>query len=336
VNLNQNYIFNNFLNYDFLNFFVQPNLDLHGLAEIYLGFGVNPNRRHNAKFKFDFKNNNLNIYYVYRQNSNGRITTNMTLGKKRYNLNLSWFRNEDNKHSTLSSLSLRNNNLTLNNSFTFHKKTFSLEFKSSLNFTYSKNFLYTTIFSVALKFSMFKLELPLIISKENSFLSNSLLFLSTLIGKVVMKVAKKWKKYKSNYLLVFNKVNRSKMEEFNASHQVEYLRRVDIEVENRGIVIMHAYFGEFNKIYDIYKTLLIFGRYNNDDPLIFDVKIPLTLNVVASRLSLPINLLDIQGFYNPDFYHTNELGLVIMYKHNSNLYTFITKNKDHAVELPEY
>jgi hypothetical protein len=68
--------------------------------------------------------------------------------------------------------------------------------------------------------------------------------------------------------------------------------------------------------------------------LIFDVKVPLSLRIVESKLDLPKDLTDIEGVFLPDYKNKDKLGYLIIYRYANDVYSVINKNNEKEIFLP--
>ncbi len=280
----------------------------------------------------------LKCYSIYRFSDNEKLSAMLNLSPKEYEFGGTYATEESKDISKQYMLLLRDNMVMLSNELSYHLKFFNVDFKSSLNLMKGQdNTELSSIFSIGLKFKRFRLQLPFIVSNSNPILSILTLGLSSLIGYGCKYLHKMWKRYNSKHKNLFDKINSVKQEDFNSRLKEIYLSKLEKEKAVNGLEIMFAYFGEFSCLEEIYRIINIFGDYTlgKTDQKIFDVKIPLSLIIVGSKLVLPKNLTDIEGIFIPNFQNANNLGLIIKYKYQMITNTILLKNNNStSLEIP--
>jgi hypothetical protein len=333
----------NFLYKEYLTFLfsVNSSLKTREMNGLEIGGIYSKSDDTNIKVKLDLLNNNADITYNYRPNNKEKWTGSLNFSPENLSFGVYKFTNITNRNSEFMSIFLKTSGLFINNDCILHTKSLSLEFKSQVNFIFSNKMdsetklKYNVIFSIAIKFERFKIQIPLIISSQNNPITNSLIFLSTIIGNSVLRIFKVYKKLKCKHIQVINKVNREKQEEFNLINNSDYIKKIEFEKEKNGLVILYAFYGEYTKILEIYKILQVFNSYkDNKDKSVFDIKIALTLHIMNSRLNLPKHLTDIEGVYLPDYLNRDMLAYTLVYVYEYNTYTIIIKDNENEFSIP--
>jgi curved DNA-binding protein CbpA len=305
---------------------------LSGL-ELSLDYGISNNLSTNLKVDPIHKTYDINLNLKRKKE---KIITFLNLGKDRFTLGAFYFRNLSSKFSKSNSVFLKQNGLFCTNESIVHFKHMALKFTSNMNITKSENkFKLNSSLVLALQLGTFKIQFPIVISSENNLLSHSLILLSSLLGNIFLSFRKHLSKKKaSEHVKILNKLNKQKHTEFAGKNLQAYYNKNQTEKSINGLIINSAFLGEYTKMLNIYKSLQLFGIYVNDDDTIFDVKIPLTLHMVNSRIDIPIHFFEIEGLYIPDFEHRENLAMVIMYTYNHLKYTIILKNDRSPFSLP--
>jgi hypothetical protein len=300
------------------------------------GVGLNINTFNKVKLRYGIFSKSASVNYETKVSKQDRLLWKMTMGS-RTNFYILWIRSQKKKAET-TTLSFGDGNIALSNTLIISKKVKQFEFKSSLSFILNKKggIKTSAMFSIVFKYNMFRLEIPLLVSKENNLLTNTLIFLSTIVGNLTLRCLNKYKRGLSKHGQLYNKVNRERQEEYNTTMKGDYDKKVQQETNIGGLVVSNAFVGSFDKIVTIYKHISVFNAYIHDpfDISVSDVKIALNLSIVNSKLDLPKAFTDIQGVFNPDYY-SDELYLVIHYKFKECSRLLLLKNNEQPVELPE-
>lgn len=327
--------------YNFLklpvNLGIRPNYSLFenvlNAFEISLDYGISNNLSSNLKVDPIHKTCDINLNFKRKKE---KIITFLNLGQDRFTLGAFYFRNLSSKFSKSNSVFLKQNGLICTNESIVHFKYMALKFTSNMNISKSENkFKLNSSLGLAIQLGTFKVQLPIVISSENNLLSHSLILLSSLLGNIFLSFRKHLSKKKaSEHVKILNKLNRQKHLEFTSRNLPAYYNKNQSEKSSSGLIINLGFLGEYTKMLNIYKSLQLFGTYINDDNTIFDVKVPLTLLMVNSRIYIPLHFFEIEGLYIPDFEHKENLALVIMYTFNNSKYTVILKNDRSPFNLP--
>jgi hypothetical protein len=340
-NLNSSFTVLNLFKKEFLELTVETNITLTENYELHLNdvnVGLAINASNKLKFRYGIFSKLPSINYETKVNKNDRLIWKLGLASRRFNFFLIWIRG-GNKRMSSSTVSINDNSVSFANSFILTKKIKQVEFKSSFSFIMGKRDVKTSaMFSIIFKYSMLRIEIPLIITKENNIFTNSLIFLSTIVGNLFTTFLTKRKQKLSKHAQLYNRINRERQKEFNSSMLEDYERKVQQERNIKGLIVLNAYFGEFSRISSIYKHIIIFNTYEHDpfDLTVSDVKAALNLAIVNSKLDIPKVFTDLNGIFNPDYSNSNRLYMVVQYKYKQSTHLLLLKNNEQQVELPEH
>jgi hypothetical protein len=265
-----------------------------------------------------------------------KIISFLNLGKDRFSLGGFYFQNISSKLAKSNSVFIKQNGIYCSNESIIHFKQLAFRFTSNINLTKNENNLnINSSLVLGLQFGTFKVQFPIAISKESNYLSHSLILLSSLLGNIFLSIRRRWSKKKaSEHVSILNKLNRNKLMEFITKNLQTFYNKNQLEKANNGLVINFAFLGEYSKILYIYKSLQLFGIYVNDDNKVFDVKLPLTLHMVNSKIDVPAHFNEIEGIYVPDYENRENLAMVIMYTWNYSKTTVLLKNDRAPFSLP--
>lgn len=358
----------NFLKFNALTFTISPSYSINNnqLNTLEVALQHSPSPSMFVQSKIDIMQKNCDFTFSYKKKKQKFITM-LNFGNpfasgqfKRFSLGGFFFRNLSDKFSKSNSLFLRQNGVFLSNESIIHWKHLSVKFISNMQFSKAKKgFKFTSTLNLGIQIGNFKVQFPVAIANEYNFFSHGLILLSSILGNTFLKLRKRLSHglgfglpFISKHIAVMNKINKEKYTVFIENHSSSYEKKLQFERErnfalnghSEGLTILAAYFGDYSKIVEIYKNLKIFGLtdsiqpYIIDDPLIFDAKIPLTLHIVHSKLIIPVQILEIDGIYIPDYQNKDNLALVCMYSYESNIYTTILRNnRTHGdVTIPSF
>ena len=228
---------------------------------------------------------------------------------------------DNKKYSEVYGFHISNKNLMFSNevsSRTFHP---NIGFGSKL--VLHRNYFCENILNLKLQFNnVFSLDLPLLIYKPFDFISVIILLFPT-IYKMILK------KYAKRYLYsLYDKINKNNQEYYNKTYCQTY--NEIIENESKELLIIYAIIGKSSTIKEIVKHNKSYKEYKN----VFDIKIPLMMNVVNNKLILPLNILSIEGIYTPEHEYRNDLSYFIKYRYKKNTYTILEENNNKEIIIP--
>ena len=329
----------NFLYKPSLDFFITPSFNYQdGLAvqEIDIGINhVNETKRLYSSVKVCPISRSLSSNIVYRPKNNEKIVTSLTIKPKSITLAGVYFINMSNYHSYSFSMVIRNSLISFGNFFLIHKGNNVLELNSTLNlFKNNGNLNLNASLSIIFKISRFKIQIPIIVSSMNSPYTLFCFFLSTVLGHSLLFLRRTYKKFFNKNRRLFEDKSRKKQIDFNEANKYEMEMKTEEERKENGLIINYAFFGEKEKIEEIYKNIMILGQYRNNDMNVYDIRPALILGIHENKLVIPKNISSFNGVYEPCLNQKKNLFYVISYKYRIIQNTIIVQNGTRIVNLP--
>lgn len=280
------------------------------------------NYKNKACFIYDYIDSTLNISgTIYKDEVKKR--------KLDYNVTVSSYFNElilvqtnDNKKfQSKYGFVLSNKNIALINevqSKTSHPNV-GLNSKMSL----LKNFFNENSLNLKVSFkdNVF-IQFPLIIYKRLDIFSFLILLLPSFYQFFLSKFAKK-----SLYSL-YDEINKNNQNMYNSNHKDEY--NYILQNKTKELLVIYAIIGKYSKIKEIITKNKYYGEYSK----VFDIKIPLMLNVYNNnKLIIPLDIFDIEGIYLPEHEYKKEIAYFIKYEYKGSTYTYFGQNNKDNVEI---
>jgi len=344
ISLSQYIGIGNFCNVNNLTFSVQPtiNISKRVLQDKSIGLSwQNTNRSIYTSLKYLIFTKTIKSQSMYRFSDSERINFILNLSPSSYMVGGVYSVNNQKDKSNSFSVFLRNSMVILSSEFFYHLKFFDLDFKSSINLSKNEKsevIDFSSMFTIGIKFKKFKLQFPIVISTSKSIFAFATLGLSCLVRLGVNYIYDKWKYYNNQHKFLFDKINANKHQDFNARFRENYLSKLEKEKSVNGLEILHAFIGEFEVIEEICRIIDIFGNYEiskNDSRKVFDVKLPLSLIIIESKLIIPKNFTEIEGVFIPDFRNSNNLGMAVVYRYQMITNSILIKNNGKkSIEIP--
>jgi len=322
-----------------LSFTVSPTYSLLGnnLESLELELAHSPSPSKSFKTKLDVFGKCLDSVFTWKpKNTDTKYIGFLNLGSN-FLIGLYMYQTKSNSNACSHSIMLRNNTMILNNESIIVWKSFIFKLISGLQFAKKQENLlsFSSTLSLQLQFKSFKINIPIVISGKQNVFTQGMIFFSTIainIGIELYKQFNKLLKRKPSHIKIYDKINYEKQIKFNQEN-LNYSLELN-KKDSEKMTILHAYIGEISKICEIFKYLEIFGFYNNLDSSIFDIRIPLSLRVVDSKLEITKDITDIEGVYFSDFYNKDKIGYLIIYTFGNQTYSIINRNNEKELFLP--
>lgn len=322
-----------------LSFTISPSYSLLGNylegLELQLQHNASPSR--SIRTKLDILGKSLDSVLTWKpKNTNRKYIGFLNLGSN-FLIGLYIHQVISNNQAKSHSIMLRNNSIILNNESILIWKSFIFKLTSGMQFVKKKenHISFSSSITLQLQFKSLKINIPIVTATKSNVFNHCLIFFSTVLINIGVSIYKKLRKVlikTPNYIKIYDKINYERQNRFNQEN-LNYSIEVN-KKENGQLLILHAYFGEISKIVQILKHIEIFGFFSNMDNTIFDIRIPVSLKIVESKMEIPKDISDIEGIYLPDFFNKDSLGYLIIYSYQYRVHTVLNQNNKKEIFLP--